>query len=176
MRIGSGLFLLGILTLMQFRDLPATLPVGILTLILVVLSRRYRLLRHLACYLCGFFWCLYISNALLSQHLPATLEGTSVNVLGYVSSLPTVSDHYLQFDFELIRLYDSKGRLHHGPEKIRLNWYKPYPELTAGQSLSLEVRLKRPHGYISKRSGLPAMFVKLSRTSICWKTGFPFTA
>lgn len=149
MRTGSGLFLLGILTLIQFRELPALMPVGVLALLLTIISIRFRLLRLFVWYLSGFLWAFFIAGDVLRYKLLPDLEGEQPVVHGHVISLPSVSDRYVQFDFQVDELYDNAGTLRDGPGKVRLNWYSPYPEISAGQALKLKVRMRRPHGYMN---------------------------
>jgi len=148
MRTGTGLFLLGILTVVQFSKLPTLGPVCMLALP-ALLSYRFRLLRPVIWYICGFFWAWLVSGTLLQRQFSPELEGVDSVIHGYVSSLPSTLDFSMQFDFQVDQLYDRQGNRYDSPGKIRLNWYRPYPAITAGQRLVLEVRLKRPHGYMN---------------------------
>jgi len=148
MRTGTGLFLLGILTVVQFRQLPALGPVCLLALP-AILSLRFRQLRPAAWYICGFFWAWLVSGTLLQRQFSPELEGVQSVIHGHVSSMPSTFDYSMQFDFQVDKLYDGQGKRQNSPGKIRLNWYRPYPAITAGQRLVLEVRLKRPHGYMN---------------------------
>jgi competence protein ComEC len=151
MRTGSGLFLSGILTLVQFRVLPELLPILIVTLIAGLITWRCGLLRYFSCYMAGFLWSYFFASTLLQQTFPAALEGRDVRITGHVLSLPEISDFAIQFDFAIDQLADRQGPDRTGPGKVRLNWYKPYPSIMPGQYLDLTVRLKRPHGYMNPR-------------------------
>ncbi len=149
MRTGSGLFLLGILSLIQFRELPALLPVSVLVLLVILISIRFRFLRPLGWYFSGFLWAYLIAANVFRHQLVPELESQQPVVQGHVLSLPSVSERYIQFDFQVDQLYDNTGRQQQSPGKVRLNWYSPYPDIIAGQALKLEVRLRRPHGYMN---------------------------
>ncbi len=149
MRIGSCLFLLGILTLMQFREIPS-LPSGAFLLFSIILaSLRYRLLLPAIWYFSGFFWALMICHSILEKSLPTELEWVDITVRGTVVSLPTVRDRHISFELYVTELIDHKGIPASSPGKVRLNWYHTFDEILPGQTLDLTVRLKRPHGFMN---------------------------
>lgn len=148
MRIGSVLFLLGILTLMQFRELPPLYLIG-LVLILLPLAARSASYRLVLWYGAGFAWALFIAHSVLAHKLEPALEGVEIVVQGRVVSLPAVSDHSIQFELDVEEVWDSAGARRQSPGRIRLNWYRPYGDISAGDTLRLGVSLKRPHGYMN---------------------------
>ncbi|MEX2353712.1 MAG: DNA internalization-related competence protein ComEC/Rec2, partial [Gammaproteobacteria bacterium] len=148
MRIGSVLFLSGILTLVQFHELPSLFMVVLLPLF-CALSIRYRLCRPVLWYVSGFVWVLLVSNNILTRELAPDLEGEEITVRGQVVSLPAKSDLHTQFDFDVSRVTDKDGKIRASPGKIRLNWYRPYPDVLPGEEYELVVKLKRPRGYMN---------------------------
>jgi competence protein ComEC len=149
MRTGSGLFLSGILTLVQFRDLPGLSHLLIFTLLGALITWRCGFLRYFCCYMAGLLWSFCFASMLLQQSLPPGLEGRDVRITGYVHSLPEINDFAVQFDFEIDSMETSEAAGSAVPGKVRLNWYKPYPSITPGQYLDISVRIKRPHGYMN---------------------------
>lgn len=150
MRTGSGLFLLGVMTLMQFRELPATFPVVIITLGLCLIAAQTRCLRFFLWYFSGFLWAYTVSTSVLHQHLDPELETREIIIQGQVVSLPEPSDYSVQFNFQIEKFYVDNMLQSDGPQKVRLNWYAPYPDLVAGQILKLAVSLRRPHGFMNR--------------------------
>jgi len=150
MRTGSGLFLLGVLTLVQFRELPSTLPVVITALGLCLIAGYTRYLRYFSWYFSGFLWAYIVATMLLNQQLKPELETRESIIQGQVVSLPVPSDYSLQFDFQIEKLSFDNTLQSGGPLKVRLQWYAPYPDLVAGQVLKLAVSLRRPHGFMNR--------------------------
>lgn len=148
MRIGSCLFLLGIVTLMQFRELPPLY--SSLLLLLSIFCRKFPSLIYLLWYLSGFFWALFCCHSILARGLDPDLEGRKIKVEGYVASLPAPREQSVGFDFVVTALRDEPGITRNSPGKIRLSWYRPYPLILPGQRLSLEVSLKQPHGMMNR--------------------------
>lgn len=148
MRIGSGLFLIGVLTATQLPQLPSPYISAILP-VLVLLSVKYGGARYLLWYFSGLIWLCLVSYNTLSKKLDHELENEEITVLGYVASLPSLDSFYLQFEFSVIQITDGHGQTRTGPDKIRLNWYRPYPLVVPGEKLRLIVKLKSPHGYIN---------------------------
>jgi competence protein ComEC len=160
-------FLTGVLVLQQFSELPPwywCIPV----VLLLPASLRYpKVLPALFAGL-GFGWSLLFAHWLLDRGLAPELEGRDLVAQGVVSSLPTVSPHRTRFEFTINELWKIDN-VHHtshiahsnssqsgkftavpvnnGPEKVLLNWYAPPANLHVGQSWTLMIRLKRPHGF-----------------------------
>ncbi|MEX2525459.1 MAG: DNA internalization-related competence protein ComEC/Rec2 [Gammaproteobacteria bacterium] len=145
---GSGLFLLGILTLLQFPALPPLqlvmlLPFLVLTAVLVPS------LRIPSWYACGFLWVLLVAHQQMDKQLAPELQGIPLEVRGHVVSLPELNDRYIRFEFEVSAMYGPDGGELSAPGRIRLNWYRPFPSIRPGSLMSLTVKLKRPHGYMN---------------------------
>lgn len=148
MPTGSGWFLLGILTLMQCRELPPLYAAAV-PLIPLLVAWRGQLYKYCLWYACGFSWALIVCRAILSTGLPPSLEGVDLRVTGRVISLPDTRDRYTQFELRVHSLKAPGGEATPVPGKIRLSWYRPFPDIVPGSLMDLTVRLKRPHGYLN---------------------------
>lgn len=144
---GSILFLLGAVTLAHLPFLPPFWPVWLL--LLMPLALRIKSLRWPACCAAGFLWTLLAAHHDISTGLDHDLEGKSLTVEGRVVSLPERGGRRLQFEFQVDRLSGPGGSPAASPGKVRLNWYRPYPEIVPGDELRITVRLKQPHGFLN---------------------------
>ncbi|MFP3874048.1 MAG: DNA internalization-related competence protein ComEC/Rec2 [Thiohalophilus sp.] len=147
MRSGTIAFLLGILCLQWFSDLPAP---GWITLLLLSIPAALWLplpWRLLGWGVSGFLWCLWSAHHILGVSLPADLEGRDIQVEGHVAGLPEMFKRRTRFEFDVDHLW-VEGERRRWPTRIRLNWYgRSPPALEAGEAWRLQVRLKRPHGF-----------------------------
>lgn len=133
------------------------LPVwSILTLIALLgaavwpLRRRIVLLHCLLILLAattGFGWAQWRAELRLQDQLVAELEGQDVVIRGRVADLPRRTATGLRFEFV------ADSRPPGVPENLQLSWYLPregavpaVPDLRAGETWQLKVRLRRPHG------------------------------
>ena len=148
MRTGSLLFLLGIIILTQFRQLPSLTWVWLLPVFLWMLGKR-GYWRWPAWLLCGFLWALLRADFMLDDRLDRQLEGRTAWVEGRVVSLPEIHDDAVRFDFQVEHLRNEGGASFASPAMIRLNWYRPYPQLLPGERWRLSVKLKRPYGFLN---------------------------
>jgi len=148
MRTGSILFLLGIALLLQFPCLPPAKSVLLLPVAGILLF-KYPRLRWPAWFLCGFLWALFRADLILSENLDKQLEGMPLITEGRVVSLPVNRGTLVRFDFKIDSMTDAKGRNYAAPGKIRLNWYRDYPQLEPGDHWRLTVKLKRPYGFMN---------------------------
>jgi competence protein ComEC len=146
MATGSVLFLLGVITVTRFSVLPP-LRLAWLLLFLVPAVAPFRRLRWPVWYAAGFLWALLAAHHDISQVLDHDLEKKPVVVEGRVASLPERNNRRVRFEFLVDRMTAPGGAAIRAPGRIRLNWYRPYPEVVPGQRLRLTVRLKRPHGF-----------------------------
>ncbi|MGH1462235.1 MAG: DNA internalization-related competence protein ComEC/Rec2 [Neptuniibacter sp.] len=101
--------------------------------------------------LLGFLYTTCWGYWQLDHRLSENFLRSDWNVNGVVTGIPQTKDGTSRFILkvtELTPLIDSKEKL---PElrNIRLSWFNPNTELKSGQQLSLEVRLKPPHGLIN---------------------------
>lgn len=143
-------FLSGITSLLWLPSLPNIiwlLSAGIITVLLWHFSPPplCQVAKWLFIGLLGCVYMLWRSQLLLNWHLPETIETTTATVTGTVAALPKVDDDSVQFEFVLTSL-------NHQPQtaRILLSWYQYNGSLIQpGDELSLQVRLKRPHGLLN---------------------------
>ena len=112
----------------------------------------------------GFCWSLVFAHMLMAHELAPELEGQNLIALGAVSALPTVTPNRTRFEFTINAMWkiDSNKtsnsgisaddkltvvRINDGPGKVLLNWYAPPIPIQPGQTWTLMIRLKRPHGF-----------------------------
>lgn len=148
--VAGTLAFLGGIVIFQFQpEVPrlAWLAVLLPSLVLpwLVRPRWRRIARPLSLAVAGLLWAWLHAAYVLHRELPAALEGEDVVLEGVVASLPETDEQRVRFLFEVERLRHRGDDLP-APGRVRLAWYRPYPELEAGQRWRLQVRLKRPHG------------------------------
>jgi competence protein ComEC len=94
--------------------------------------------------LAGFAWAAFVAHGALSRGLAREDEGSDVEIVGTVDSLPSRLQGSTRFNFAV----ESPGAV--VPPRIVLSWYaagaRPLPELLPGERWRLKVRLQRPHG------------------------------
>lgn len=143
MKTQSLAFLLGVLLLQSFVQLPGQYWVGII--LLIVLSgffiKRNLFVNLTIAFLLGIAWSLWYAHHQLNWRLPAELEGKNIQVSGYIASLPSHSSRQDSFLFYATQINDKT--INH---LIKLSWLKPEQELVAGDEWRLTVKLKRIYG------------------------------
>ncbi|MEE8320984.1 MAG: hypothetical protein V3R68_03975, partial [Gammaproteobacteria bacterium] len=77
MRTGTITFLLGILCLVQFADLPDPRFICLLP-VLILICFRFPAARPLALFACGFLWALFRAELVLHQSLDQEIEGKTL--------------------------------------------------------------------------------------------------
>ncbi len=86
------------------------------------------------------------------------LEGKTIEVNGYIDSIPKKTDKKQSFDFFIISRKlnpprENSQSLQQWDEsftaKVRLNWYHSYKNLQSGQNWNLKIRLKKPNGLLN---------------------------
>jgi competence protein ComEC len=100
----------------------------------------------------GFCWATIAGYLLLADGLDPALEGQDVVVEGVIASLPETQNRRVRFEFEPDSILKN-GKAQALPGKLLLSWYhrsnKKAPELNVGERWRLQVRLKRPHGFMN---------------------------
>ncbi len=137
-------FLLGVLALAWSRELPDTLWLQFLPLVLLLALINPRV-RAPAAFVAGFLWALFRADCILSVSLPPSLEGKDLLAIGVVETVPATNERGVRFQFRIEQLTHA-GEQVPGPERVRLSWYDPTSRISAGDRWLLTVRLKRPHG------------------------------
>jgi competence protein ComEC len=144
---GTLLFVAGVVSLQLQSELPATGWAACLPLLLVA-RRRFSLLRYALFFLCGFFWALIYAKGILSSQLAEHLEQIDLLAEGVIVSLPEKRERSSRFLFRIDKL-SLDGEEVEAPSLVRLAWYGSAPQLVAGEKWRLQVRLKRPHGFMN---------------------------
>jgi len=140
-------FASGVLFLQLQPELPGFAWFGLLALLPFY---RQKALQLPAAFAFGLCWALGMAHLKLADRLAPELEGTDIEVVGVISSLPAAGERGLRFEFEP---ESSSQKL---PGRILLSWYRSpsYEEqpsiLSApvhpGERWRFTVRLRRPHG------------------------------
>ena len=147
MRTGTLAFLIGVLLFQQMATLPSLVWAwGLLLCIPAALWLKPYW--HLPGWLLsGFFWSLISAHHIMAVSLPQNLIGKDVVLEGHIASLPVLKTQHVQFEFDVQRAWVGEQPVTL-PNRIRLNWYRDYPpQLHAGDSWRLQVRLKPPRGF-----------------------------
>ena len=144
MRTGMFALVAGLLVL---RWLPALPPFWLLCLLpiiglMLLPFRSY----PMALFLFGFSWACISAQAALDDRLAADLDGRTLWLQGQVVGLPEARGGVVRFE-----LLNPQSRRADLPARLRLAWYTG-PELRAGETWRLAVRLKRPHGMVNPQS------------------------
>jgi competence protein ComEC len=101
--------------------------------------------RWLAFFFLASCWCLANFHVRLEDRLDSGLSGQIVTVSGEVSSIPEEGPDYLRFRFDP----DARFRAQGLPHTLLVHWYRERPDLSAGQSWELELKLKPPWGRVN---------------------------
>jgi competence protein ComEC len=138
MRLWSVAFLIGIVVLQQFTQLP---NYYLLLAIPALIFSYWRYTRLPAACILGFVWALYFAQLQLAARLPSELEGVTIPITGYIASIPTPVEHGTAFVFHLENLNNHPT---HG--NLRLMWTNMKVTLHAGDEWRFYARLKKPYG------------------------------
>jgi competence protein ComEC len=114
-------FACGVMFLQLLPELPAAGWFALALSPLVCVSGRKFLCAVFllpAAFALGFCWALACAHVRLSDRLAPELEGTDIEVVGVVSSLPAQGERSLRFEFE------PESAAHKLPAKILLSWYR----------------------------------------------------
>ncbi len=139
-------FVAGIVFLQYQAELPALVWAGLIPFLLTTMHlRRFRW----PVFFClGFLWALLHAHWMLSSSLDPALEGEDVQLEGIVASLPEQLGPRMRFLFEVEKL-EHQGTSYPSPGRVRLGWYRNAPVLNVGEHWRLQVRLRRPHGFMN---------------------------
>ncbi|HET7650449.1 MAG TPA: DNA internalization-related competence protein ComEC/Rec2 [Gammaproteobacteria bacterium] len=140
--------LTGMLALLAFSILPPAWTVVLAGMMLTILLSIRRETRVLLFGVFGFVWFWWCVQHQLIERLAPQLEGKTVTVSGWVTSIPQPEAEYVRFRFRVERL-DSRAPGAGTPEEIRLTWSGAHPDLAPGQHWRFAVRLKRPRGFMN---------------------------
>lgn len=148
-RTGTLAFLSGVLLVLHSATLP---PLPLLVLIIPLLaglSRAGPRWRLLGWFVGGVAWAMIRAHVIMAEELDRDLEQQTLTVRGQVISLPMLLEDGVRFDLRLTESLRVGDRAYPSPGRIRLSWYRQPPEIRPGQYWQLDVRLRRPHGFVN---------------------------
>lgn len=176
MRLGTVAFLIGIIIFQQVTALPDLKWAWMLPMLVIGaiwLSRlhfhsglntnRIKLtigLKLLSISVIGFLWALLYGYFVHSNILAPEFEGKDLIAEGKIISVPVDRGRSVRFRFRIDHLL-LDGQEIESPGKVRLSWYgtsfkrgskrqsKRKPKLQAGDHWRLNIRLKRPSGFMN---------------------------
>ena len=99
--------------------------------------------------ICGFLWTLLNAHLVLQHELLPEDEGKSLYAEGMVVSLPETKTRSTRFNFRIDDLRNYSQPVKSNPGMVRLSWYEGRQPLQPGERWRLNIRLKRPHGYMN---------------------------
>lgn len=133
--------LCGAYSLGLFAALPADeLFTGLV--LLIAICGRISKARHLAFLLAGFGVMWLAAAVAIDDRLDAATQGDTVSTAVRIVDFPRVANGSLRFIAEPLERPDL-------PARLRLAWYEPATLPGMGESWTLRVRLRRPHGYVN---------------------------
>lgn len=123
------------------HELPAIPSVGAVVpmLLIALLALRTTAARPVVWFCAAALWTAFCAQQRLDERLPLEARGRDVAVGGWIDGFPTSAPGQTAFAFRV------EPRVAGVPERLRITWYGA-PELAAGDSLALTVRLRPPHG------------------------------
>ena len=148
MLTGTLAFAAGIYALLQCKVLPSLWLILPFLLISLPFWRNIYS-RILFCFCLGFAWACIYSGFTLSNDLPVALEQQPIIVEGVVASVPEHYARHSRFQFMIERRINANGEQLALPLMTRLNWYQPPLVIQPGQRWRLELKLKRPYGFMN---------------------------
>lgn len=134
---------------------PALPPPALSSLVLALaLLAWWRLARAaprlLAAACAGMAWAALAGAWVMSQRLPAALDGVECSVKGQVLGLPRRDEGAQRFDFRI----DAGAPAGLRGRRVRVGWYgQGAPRVEAGSRWQLELRLRRPRGVLDPGGG-----------------------
>lgn len=163
--LACAVIVVTVATISSLRELPSTCSVAVILAIHLVMGgvgrcwsvpdSMVRLWCYIALALAAALWSVSWGHNALENRLSEEQEGSPLQVLGTVASLPVRSERGLSFVLQVDAAHSLTASgdvvdrpLTDFPERIRLNWYADV-ELKAGMRLLLRVKLKRPHGNVN---------------------------
>ncbi|HEX6572264.1 MAG TPA: DNA internalization-related competence protein ComEC/Rec2 [Steroidobacteraceae bacterium] len=94
----------------------------------------------------GVGWCAWQLHAALEDRLDPALEGQTLRLRGTVVSVPQGTLAALRFRFAPDRDADAAA---HVPAAVELTWYDAPGRIHAAERLDVEVKLRRPRGFVN---------------------------
>src|SRR6185436_19538913 len=116
-------FASGVLFLQLQPELPGMAWTGLFGCGLLFIARA-RILYLPAAFAIGFAWALGMAQLKLADRLAPELEGTDIEVVGVVASLPAVGERSVRFEFEPESA--NAAAPVELPARIILSWYRSF--------------------------------------------------
>jgi competence protein ComEC len=158
MEVAALGFLTGVVVLQQLSSLPDLWFSGFLFLLMLGLllvaqlyskwSKWRLMVVFILSVTAGVCWATITGTLLIADGLDPALEGQDMVVEGVIASLPEIQDRRVRFEFVPDSVFKN-GKTQVLPGKLLLSWYEQPPELNVGERWRLQVRLKRPHGFMN---------------------------
>ena len=123
--------------------LALSLPLLIFFIVILVSSSHTQTRTWLLPVLAGCLISSLYTASYTDSRLGSEIHGQNIDLEGVISGLPVIMGGGARFDFDV-----SQWTLNKSPGKVRLNWHEA-PELKAGETWRLTVRLRQPHGFSS---------------------------
>ncbi len=114
-----------------------------------------QILMFLLAMIVGSLYATYAANSIINSRLSSHLEGKDLIVEGVVATIPERRGEDWRFYLDVSKVKRLKGDTATNETialrgKIKLGWYRTNQTISAGETLRLQVRLKRPHGFMNK--------------------------
>ena len=97
-------------------------------------------------FIAAYLWCSGLLHLHLDYRVGEEFDGRQVQVEGVIADIVEVKQGRLRFAFEPLWIESYPEPL---PRLLRLNWYKTDARPVAGEKWRLEIKLKRPDGYLN---------------------------
>ena len=104
--------------------------------------------------LLGFTWANYHATQIIGQRISPALEGKELYITGKIVEIPAVREDGVRFLFDVFHATEHNTAVtEREPIKlkgiVRLGWYKTAEEIQSGELWRLNVKLKRPSGFMN---------------------------
>lgn len=149
------IFSIGVFAPNFFSKIPSLVFLGVFSAASLVLFYRFRQIWLIGLAL-GLIYGSLSASTFNDSILPESLNNQVFSIAGRIQGIPTRNDRIWRLEFipeaidltaEQIAFYKSDSYL---PKKIRLSYYgNPEKPFVSGEWLSLEAKLKRPHGLMN---------------------------
>jgi competence protein ComEC len=139
-------FLGGVLLVQQLPSLPPPAIAWLFAPLLLIAWRRPRLALPPLFLLAGLAWAGVRADLILTETLPAALEGEDLRVEGRVADIPSPTERGLRFIFEIEQAWHGQQPVTL-PARVQLSLHTTGDPPGVGDRWAYRVRLKRPHGF-----------------------------
>ena len=145
MRSAALAFLIGIVLVQQFSELPS-LAWALLLIPLIAIAWHTPRAWTLVFLVGGVVWVSLRAGVILSDRLATALEGEDLTLTGVIADIPYPTDYGMRFEFA-VHAAAAQGAAVVAPQRVLLTSALPTFTPRAGERWQLRARLKRPHGF-----------------------------